>query len=310
MVAMGSRDQEEWEREKQFNNRGGNNQRLDNQPEGYVGQKQYFNQGQRGNKVVWEPIKMSYLNATVEKIWEAIILMEEISAPPNAGNEPLPGRRNREFCAYHRFHGHTTNNCRDIKKIILRMIDQGKLDQFLVQQQHNLPPPPPEGRTQGTKTGRNTYLIEKQLISFNAEEVPGGGEPHESPLVVKLEINPKAKTDEEEDANTWAINRILIDPGSSVDILFYHTYKTMGGRDEELISSTYKIYGFNGTDNKPKGEITKRIPLKNISSEIVFCVVDVESPYNSLIAIPWLRGILGVASTFHQCIKFPLPQGV
>ncbi|XP_026379624.1 uncharacterized protein LOC113274456 [Papaver somniferum] len=203
----------------------------------------------------------------------AIILMEEIPAPPNAGNEPPPGRRSREFCAYHRFHGHTTNNCRDIKKIILRMIDQGKLDHFLVQQLQNLPPPPPEGRTQGTNTRRNTYLIEvgakaknlycnsiihsfkniedfhdnilrrvyardsdgreilnlaklsplkdwqKQLISFNAEEVPGGGEPHESPLVVKLEINLTAKTNEEEDTDTWDINRILIDPESPYNAL-------------------------------------------------------------------------------------------
>ncbi|XP_026441520.1 uncharacterized protein LOC113340611 [Papaver somniferum] len=142
--------------------------------------------------------------------------------------------------------------------------------------------------------------------------MPGGGEPHESPLVVKLEINPRAKTDEDEevDTDTWAINRILIDPGSSVNILFYHTYKTMGGRDEELIPSTYKIYGFNGTTNKPKGEITMRIPLETISSEVLFCVVDVESPYNALIGRPWLHGILGVPSTFHQCIKFPLPQGV
>ncbi|XP_026437512.1 uncharacterized protein LOC113335710 [Papaver somniferum] len=275
---------------------------------------------------------MPYLNATIEKIWETITFMEEIPAPPNAGNEPPPGRRNREFCAYHRFHGHTTNNCRDIKKVILRMIDQGKLDHFLVHQHQNLPPPPPEGRTQGSETGRNTYLIEvgakaknlycnstiysfkniedfhdnilsrvytrdsdgreilnlakvsplkdwkKQLISFNTEEVPRGGEPHESPLVVKLEINPTAKTDEdeEEDAYTWDINKILIYPGSSVDILFYHAYKTMGGRDEELIPSTYKIY---------------------------------ESPHNTLIGRPWLHGILGVASTFHRCIKFPLPQG-
>ncbi|XP_026379641.1 uncharacterized protein LOC113274479 [Papaver somniferum] len=83
---------------------------------------------------------------------------------------------------------------------------------------------------------------QKQAISFSAEETPGGGELHEYPLVVKLGINPKAKIDdedeEEDESNTWAINRILIDPGSSVDILFYHTYKTMGGRDNDLIPST------------------------------------------------------------------------
>ena len=152
---------------------------------------------------------------------------------------------------------------------------------------------------------------QKQTISFTAEEVPEGGEVHDNPLVVKLEINPKPKEDEDDEAeDSWEINRILVDTGSSVNILFYHTYKTMGGRDDDLIPSTYKIYGFNGTANKPKGEVTMQIPLKGISSKISFCVVDVESPYNALIGRPWLHGILGVASTFHQCIKFPHPSGV
>ncbi|XP_026452379.1 uncharacterized protein LOC113352827 [Papaver somniferum] len=321
LVAMGSRDQKEFEREyreKQFNNRGGNNkiQRLYNQLEGYGGQNQYYNQGPGGSKVVWEQIKMSHLNTAIEKIWEAVILMEDILEPPNMGNEPPSGRRSREFCAYHRFHGHTTSNCRNVKKIILRMIDQGKLNHFLVQPQQSLPPPP-EGDAQEAynifhdnvlsrvyardSDGReilNPAKVsplkdwQRQPISFTAEEVPGCGEHHERPLVIKLEINPKVKTDKntEDDADTWDLNRILIDPGSSVDILFYHTYKTLGGRDEDLISCTYKIYAFNGSATKTKGEITLRIPLKIISTEIVFCVVDVESPYNALIGRPWYSG--------------------
>lgn len=38
--------------------------------------------------------------------------------------------------------------------------------------------------------------------------------------------------------------------------------------------------------------------------------MDVESPYNVLIGKPWLQGITGMASTFHQCIKFPMPVGI
>nr|QBG82604.1 uncharacterized protein with pepsin/retropepsin domain [Papaver somniferum] len=208
LVAMGSRDQEEYEKERNFYNRGGNNkiQRLDQPQETYEGQRQNYNRGQGGHKVVWEEIKMPPLNASVEKVWEAIILMENIPTPWNMGTKPPPNHR---------------------------------------------------------------------------EEILEGEEVHDNPLVVKLEINPKSKEDEDDEAeDSWAINRILIDTGSSVNILFYHTYKTMGGRDDDLIPSTYKIYGFN------------------------------ESPYNALIGRPWLHGILGVASTFHQCIKFPHLSGV
>ena len=134
LVAMGSRDQEEYERERNFYNRGGNNkiQRLDQPQETYGGQRQNYNRGQGGHKVIWEEIKMPPLNASVEKIWEAIILMENIPTPWNMGTEPPPNHRSHEFCSYHHFHGHTTNDCRNVKRIILRMIDQGKLNHFLV----------------------------------------------------------------------------------------------------------------------------------------------------------------------------------
>ncbi|XP_026416109.1 uncharacterized protein LOC113311491 [Papaver somniferum] len=148
----------------------------------------------------------------------------------------------------------------------------------------NLPPQPPQGNTYAKEKDRNTFVIEVGAKEKNLYyEIPGGGESHECPLVVRLGINLKPLEEDEEKnkKNTWAINMILIDTGSSVDILFYHTYKTMGGRDDELIPSIYKIYG-----------------------------LDIESPYNALIGRPWMHGILAVASTFHQCIKFPLPQGV
>ncbi|XP_026431942.1 uncharacterized protein LOC113329192 [Papaver somniferum] len=364
---MGSADQEEFEREykeKQLQNRGGNNiiQKMDNQQENNGGQQQqqpYYNKKQGNQKIVWEQIKLPPLNITIEKVWEAVILMEDIPEPFNLGNELPSGRRSKDFCTYHHFHGHTTHNCRNVRKIILQMIEQGKLNHFLAQHQHNLPPPPLGGNTYNAEKGKNTYVIEvdaksknlycnsiihsfknieafhdnilsrvhardndgreilnlakisplkdwqKQVISFIAEETPRGGESHESPLVVRLGINPKEKLEdndkeEEYDANVWAIDRILIDPGSSVDILFDHTYNTTGGKDNELIPSTYKIYGFNGSANKPKGEVTMRIPLKNLSTKITFCVVDIESPYNALIGRPWLHGILGVSSIFHK----------
>ncbi|XP_026429294.1 uncharacterized protein LOC113325311 [Papaver somniferum] len=289
--------------------------------------------------------------------------MDDVPEPRNAGEEPPPGRRSKEFGVYHRFHGYTTSNCRNVRKIILQMIEQGKLDHFLLNQPRNPPPPPPQGNKY-VKEDRSTFVIDvgakannlycnsiihsfkniedfhdnilsrvyardaegreifnlekipslknwqKKKISFSTDEIPEAKTSHECPLVVRLGINPKTldEDEEENEKNTWGVNRILIDTGSSVDVLFYHTYKTMGGRDDELIPSTYKIYGFNGSANKPNGEVTMQILLQSLPTDITFCVVDVESPYNALIGR--LHSILAVASTFHQCIKFPLPQGV
>ncbi|XP_026457880.1 uncharacterized protein LOC113358502 [Papaver somniferum] len=154
LVAMGSEDQEELEREykeAQSQARGRNNkiQRMDNPMEGYGGQQPYHNKRQGTGKVVWEQISLPKLNTTVDKIWEAVILMEKIPEPHNVGYEPPPSRRSKEFCVYHLFRGHTTSNCRNVRKITLRMIDQGKLNHFLIQQPQNLPPPPSGGNAYG-----------------------------------------------------------------------------------------------------------------------------------------------------------------
>lgn len=163
LVAMGSRDQEEYEREKNFYSRGGNNkiQRLDQPRETYGGQRQNYHRGQGSHKIMREEIKMPPLNASVEKIWEAIILMENIPTPWNMGTEPPPSNRSHELYSYHHFHGHTINDCRNIKRIILRMIDQGKLNHFLVghPQSQPLPPPPLEHHRVNTVKEKETFFV-------------------------------------------------------------------------------------------------------------------------------------------------------
>ncbi|XP_026378295.1 uncharacterized protein LOC113272708 [Papaver somniferum] len=119
MVAMGSADQAEFDKEyrnKQLQNRGGTDTI---QPGSSAGQQTHYNK--KNGRMVWEQINLPKLNTTVDKVWEAALLMDDIPEPHNVGEEPPPGRRSKEFCIYHRFHGHTTSNCRNVRNIILRM---------------------------------------------------------------------------------------------------------------------------------------------------------------------------------------------
>ncbi|XP_026384570.1 uncharacterized protein LOC113280128 [Papaver somniferum] len=108
----------------------------------------------------------------------------------------------------------------------------------------------------------------------------------------------------------WAMPKILIDGGSSVEILFYETFKQMGLKDECLIPSTYNIFGFNGSSTRPRGEITLEIRVGRILTLTTFFVVDVLSPYTAIVGRSWVHGIKGVASTYHQRLRFPTPDGV
>ncbi|XP_026433329.1 uncharacterized protein LOC113330714 [Papaver somniferum] len=84
----------------------------------------------------------------------------------------------------------------------------------------------------------------------------------------------------------------------------------MGYKDEEMTHPTYNIHRFNKAITKPKGEIVLRILLGEIDTEVTLCVVDIDSPYNMLPGRPWVHAIKAVASTLHQCIRFPIPSGI
>ncbi|XP_026417075.1 uncharacterized protein LOC113312543 [Papaver somniferum] len=77
--------------------------------------------------------------------------------------------------------------------------------------------------------------------------------------------------------------------------------------DDILIPSIYRIYGFNGTVTVPKGEVTLRVSDGEgyLDTLTTFCVVDVVSPYEAILGRPWIAGIKGVASTYHQRLSFP-----
>ncbi|XP_026384885.1 uncharacterized protein LOC113280481 [Papaver somniferum] len=333
-------------------------------PRSYItGYQQRNNQGprfgeRRPSAPAFEDINLPRLNATVEKVWEAIVLTEEIPPPPNFGRKPPPGTRSHEFCKYHRFHGHHTNNCRNIRQIILRLIEQGKLVHFL--ENYAPPPPPPPRENQpvyrieidrgaqrpncntiihAAKSiqnfhdnilrrvykrdfeGKEIFSVntkepleewQKRKITFSAKDAPEGGNSHTNPLVITLNFGKYSKweDDQAEKGKIWAIDRILVDTGSSVDILFYHAFKTMGYKDSDLVPSTYNIYGFNGIASKPKRELVIIFFAGGLETKVTVCIIDIDSPYDTLIERPWIHGIKGIVSTYHQAIQFPMPSAI
>ncbi|XP_026417374.1 uncharacterized protein LOC113312855 [Papaver somniferum] len=107
-------------------------------------------------------------------------------------------------------------------------------------------------------------------LTFSAEDVEEDMEDHNDPLVLTLPVS------------GCNIKKILIDGGSSVNVLFYDTFKRIELNDEQIMSFYYTIYGFNGAPTKPLGDITLEVkagPMK------------------------------GVAATCHQYLRFPTPEG-
>lgn len=79
-------------------------------------------------------------------------------------------------------------------------------------------------------------LRQTRTISFSSLDAPEGGVSHIDPfLTLSFRNYSRWKIDLSEENKIWSIDRILVDTGSSVDILFYNAFKTMVYKDSDVI---------------------------------------------------------------------------
>ena len=92
-------------------------------------------------------------------------------------------------------------------------------------------------------TGVQTCAL-RSIIEFSEEDVRRLHHPHDDALVVSIRI---------EDYN---MHRVLVDNGSSIDILYYPAFQQMGIGRELLIPTNASLIGFGGTRVLSLGAIT------------------------------------------------------
>ncbi|XP_050241235.1 uncharacterized protein LOC126690147 [Quercus robur] len=165
-----------------------------------------------------------------------------------------PNKRPRDkYCRFHRDHGHDTANCYNLKQQIEALIRQGKLQRFVNKERTDLPqeqaprrenerPRPPIGDIRmivggttvsgSSKKARKTYLrmvhsvqltgsvpkmphIDNPVIGFSEDDSRRLHHPYDDALVVSLQIG------------DYNMHRVLVDNGSSADILYYLTFQQM-----------------------------------------------------------------------------------
>ena len=110
------------------------------------------------------------------------------------------------------------------------------------------------------------------------------------------------------------MHRVLIDNGSSADILYYPAFQQMGINRERLVSTNAPLVGFGGTRVLPLGAVTLSVMVgdypQQIAKNVTFLVVNYSSTYNAIVGRPTLNSWKAVTSTYHLMIKFPTDYGV
>jgi hypothetical protein len=144
--------------------------------------------------------------------------------------------------------------------------------------------------------------IESVVLSFSEEDTRGVVMPHDDALVVTLTVV------------NHGIHQILVDNGSSADILYWPAFQQMGIDHDRIKPFGSPLVGFGGEVVYP----LRIIPLPvtagtapRLSNVMVdFLVIDRPSAYNANVDRPALNKLKAATSTYHLMMKFPMEEGV
>uniref|UniRef100_A0A803PU16 Integrase catalytic domain-containing protein n=1 Tax=Cannabis sativa TaxID=3483 RepID=A0A803PU16_CANSA len=195
---------------------------------------------------------------------------------------------------YHNNIGHTTNECKNLKDEIESLIRLGHLI-YAGALKHDK-----EIRDVTELPAQRSSLM-NQPITFIEEDAKPIWFPHHDPLVIKTQITNKVRA------------RILVDNGSSVNLLFKDAFTAIGLTDRDLSPSSSQLTGFNETTLIPMGKV--RLPvtlcpgtLQSTFKYCTFVVVDCPTAYNAILERPALVDFGAITSIRNSCLKFPTQE--
>ncbi|XP_031270049.1 uncharacterized protein LOC116128468 [Pistacia vera] len=138
-------------------------------------------------------------------------------------------------------------------------------------------------------------------ISFSKQDAARLHHPHDDVLVITPLIR------------HYNTQRMLVDNGSAVNILFASTFGRMNLDETDLKPASFPLYGFTGDHLLPKGTISLSVTLGDldkVTKVTEFLVVDYPSAFNGILGQPLLRQFKVVTSIYHLKMKFPTLTGI
>ncbi|XP_028105173.1 uncharacterized protein LOC114304197 [Camellia sinensis] len=177
---------------------------------------------------------------------------------------PPDTRRWDRRCEYHKDHGHDTDSCYALKDDLEELMQDGRLQQHVrkstiktvaLQQEspplgiihmiYSLPTPCTIHSIHSTPQKQCTQAKqphEAPSIIFDDSDLIDIMLPHIDPLVIELSVN------------QFTVEYVLIDQGSTSEVMYYETFLKLGFNESDLSLAPHPLFGFNANPEYPWGK--------------------------------------------------------
>ncbi|XP_017216818.2 uncharacterized protein LOC108194379 [Daucus carota subsp. sativus] len=256
----------------------------------------------------------------------AVIKADLNYRPPRPMNPDRPA--SDRYCDYHEDTGHTTDRCYQLRNLIERKIQSGEFSHWVLKDDPNQAKQPDADRIIDVISGgiaaggasnnskksyaREVFRIDSKrpkrnpspVISFSdADYSENLLETHQDALVITTKIG------------TNLVKKILIDNGSSVDILYHGAFLRMDLGDRKLEDARGSpLYGFTGNEVRVVGTIDLPVlfgsPPCQLWRVLKFHVINAECSYNAIIGRTTQSALKAITSITHLKMKFPTEFGI
>ncbi|XP_024010271.1 uncharacterized protein LOC112085300 [Eutrema salsugineum] len=149
---------------------------------------------------------------------------------------------------------------------------------------------PDEAITPSVTREVNLKSDPSRVISLAEEETAGIDRPHNDLLVIELTIR------------DHDVASVLIDTGSSVNVIFRETLRRMGIDLSEVEAIPKPLTGFSGETTMTMRTIRLPVVAGGVTKIVEFCVTNHPAIYNVIMGTPWINGMRAVPSTYHLCL--------
>ncbi|XP_074300061.1 uncharacterized protein LOC141631267 [Silene latifolia] len=223
---------------------------------------------------------------------------------PKKTNNPNSRKDTIRWCEFPI--GHTTEECLGLRRQVAYLLKKGNMTDLIPSKnmedngttndqerpQRDLPPAPPIYEVKFINEGSEI------CITFDDTAIQGISDIHHDGLVITMQIGPAR------------VLRILVDGGSSVNLIMLDVLKAMKIDENQIIKKSNVLVGFSGETKNTLGEIYLPTSVEGVSSYERFGVLDCLSSYNAILGRPWIHNVRAIPSTYHQCVKIPTEWGI